>query len=385
MKYLFIVQGEGHGHLTQALALEQILTARGHEIVEVLVGESPTTAELPPFFLSRIQAPVSRFFSPGIELKDDRKRGNLLRSALQAGRHLPRCMRSMRRLKQHIERSGADAVVNFYEVICGLTYLFLAPSVPQVCIAHQYLFLHPQFAFPLFSGRRRLRMLRFFTRLTCLEATECLALSFYPLPPDEKGAVHVVPPLLRSEVLNSRAAEGDYVHGYMLNAGFVEELLAWHKTHPQVRLQFYRRDPEALQAEQVDDTLVLLQPDGPSFLRSMAGCMAYATTAGFESVCEAIFLGKPVLMVPTHVEQECNAFDAARYGAGIISDSFDLSPLLDFVRDYRPHTEFPAWARSAGAAIAARLERVAALSVQQRKPGRPASSGHGWQPTGARV
>ena len=98
MKYLFIVQGEGHGHLTQALALEQILTARGHEIVEVLVGESPTTAELPPFFLSRIQAPVSRFFSPGIELKDDRKRGNLLRSALQAGRHLPRCMRSMRRI-----------------------------------------------------------------------------------------------------------------------------------------------------------------------------------------------------------------------------------------------------------------------------------------------
>lgn len=384
MKYLFIVQGEGHGHLTQALALEEILTARGHEVVEVLVGKG-YAAELPDFFLSRVKAPVSTFFSPGIQLKGDGKHANLLQSALTACRHLPRCVRSMRRLKQRIERSGADAVVNFYEVICGLTYLFLAPSIPQVCIAHQYLFLHPQFAFPLFSGRRRLRMLRFFTRLTCLEAAECLALSFYSLPADAKTGITVVPPLLRGEVLRSHPADGDYVHGYMLNAGFVEELLAWHKEHPQVRLQFYRSDPDALQAEQIDDTLTLLQPDGASFLRSMAGCRAYATTAGFESVCEAIFMGKPVLMVPTHVEQECNAFDAARYGAGVISDNFDLSPLLDFARTYSPKQEFPAWVRSAGGVIAARLECVAALSVEHRSPHRPAASDTGWQPSGMSV
>lgn len=385
MKYLFIVQGEGHGHLTQAVALEEILTARGHEVVGALVGKSSTTAELPDFFLSRIKAPVSRFFSPGIEVDPDGKRGNLLRSALNGCKHLPRCMRSVRQLKKQIERSGADVVVNFYEVICGLTYLFCAPSIPQVCIAHQYIFLHPQFAFPLFSGRRRLRMLRFFTRLTCLESAECLALSFYPLPTDERAGLVVVPPLLRAEVLRSKPGEGDYVHGYMLNAGFVEELLAWHARHPQVRLQFYRRDPEAPLAETVDDTLVLLQPDGESFLRSMSNCRAYATTAGFESVCEALFMGKPVMMVPTHVEQECNAFDAARYGAGIISDGFDLTPLVDFARTYRPKEEFPAWARSAAGVIATRLEQVAAVSVQHRSPSRPAASGHGWQPSGMSV
>lgn len=385
MKYLFIVQGEGHGHLTQAVALEEILRARGHEITGVLVGKNDPAAGLPDFFLSRTKAPVSRFFSPGIMVNPDGKRGNLLRSAGQACRHLPRCMRSMRRLKKHIERSGADVVVNFYEVVCGLTYLFFSPSVPQVCIAHQYIFLHPQFAFPLFSGRRRLRLLRFFTRLTCLESAECLALSFYPLPADERAGLVVVPPLLRAEVLRGKPCEGGYVHGYMLNAGFLEELLAWHARHPQVRLQFYRHDPEAPLAEVVDGTLVLLQPDGASFLRSMAGCRAYATTAGFESVCEALFMGKPVMMVPTHVEQECNAFDAARYGAGIISDGFDLTPLMDFARTYRPKEEFPVWARSAGGVIAARLERVAALSVQHRPSRRPAPSGQGWQPSGAQA
>lgn len=49
MKVLFIVQGEGRGHLTQAITLEEILRRNGHEVVEVLVGKS-NTRRLPGFF-----------------------------------------------------------------------------------------------------------------------------------------------------------------------------------------------------------------------------------------------------------------------------------------------------------------------------------------------
>ena len=49
MKILFIVQGEGRGHLTQAITLEQMLRRHGHEVVEVLVGESKSR-HLPGFF-----------------------------------------------------------------------------------------------------------------------------------------------------------------------------------------------------------------------------------------------------------------------------------------------------------------------------------------------
>lgn len=43
MKFLFIVQGEGRGHLTQCIALEKILRNNGHEVVEILVGKSAIT------------------------------------------------------------------------------------------------------------------------------------------------------------------------------------------------------------------------------------------------------------------------------------------------------------------------------------------------------
>ena len=49
MKYIFIVQGEGRGHLTQCMALEEILRKNGHEVVEVLVGKSKSR-QLPAFF-----------------------------------------------------------------------------------------------------------------------------------------------------------------------------------------------------------------------------------------------------------------------------------------------------------------------------------------------
>lgn len=63
MKVLFIVQGEGRGHLTQAITMEELLRRNGHEVVEVLVGKSNLRC-LPGFFNRSIQAPVKRFLSP---------------------------------------------------------------------------------------------------------------------------------------------------------------------------------------------------------------------------------------------------------------------------------------------------------------------------------
>jgi UDP:flavonoid glycosyltransferase YjiC (YdhE family) len=85
------------------------------------------------------------------------------------------------------------------------------------------------------------------------------------------------------------------------------------------------------------------------FLRSMAGCMAYATTSGFESLCEALYYRKPTLMVPVHVEQEFNAYDASLSGVGISAKKFKLNKLLDFIPEYTPDENFREWVHQAEA------------------------------------
>ena len=300
MKVLFIVQGEGRGHLTQAITMEELLRRNGHEVVEVLVGKSNSRC-LPGFFNRSIQAPVKRFLSPNFLPTPANKRASLARSVAYNLTRLPVYLKSMHYIHRRIEESGAELVINFYELLTGLTYLLFRPSVPQISVGHQYMFLHRDFEFP---GKK-----------------------------------------------------GDYLHGCMVNSGFGENIRHWHSAHPEIPLHFFWDKQDEAEVCRVDDTLSFHQLDDVKFLRYMAGCKAYATTAGFESVCEAMYLGKPLLMVPAHIEQDCNAYDAFRSGAGVISEEFDLERLLDFSEHFRPNMAFRYWVRSCDWRILRCIER----------------------------
>ena len=357
MRVLFIVQGEGRGHLTQAITMEALLRASGHEVAEVLVGKS-NSRELPAFFTRGIKAPVSRFDSPNFLPTAANKRSSLPRSVAYNVTRLPAFARSVRMLHRRICRGDVDLVVNFYELLTGITYFLFRPAVPQVSIGHQYLFLHRDFSLPS-ADRASLALLRLFTRATALGATARLALSFRPMAADAARRITVVPPLLRREVLGLRPEAGGHIHGYMVNAGFARSVSEWHAAHPGVPLRFFWDKRGAAEVTRVDDTLEFHRIDDRKFLRSLASCRAYATTAGFESVCEAMYLGKPILMVPAHIEQDCNAHDACRCGAGIVADDFDLGRLAAFAASYTPPEGFRSWAESSAARIVPCLEKAA--------------------------
>ncbi len=355
MKFLFVVQGEGRGHLTQAITLEEILRRNGHEVVEVLVGKS-RSRDLPEFFCRNIHAPVSRFVSPNFLPTPTNRRVSLMRSVAYNCVRIPAYIKSANYIRRRIKASGADRVINFYELLTGLTYFLFRPSVPQFCIGHQYLFLHKDFEFPK-ADRISLSLLRFFTVLTSLGARNRLALSFRRMADDPRHNVCVIPPLLRKEVLSHKPTAGDYIHGYMVNSGFGEDVEQWHRRHPDTPLRFFWDKRGEERVRKVDGTLSFYRLDDEEFLKQMAGCMAYASTAGFESVCEAMYFGKPVLMVPAHIEQDCNAYDAAKGGAGVISSDFDLQRLLEFVKEFRPDEEFAHWARGCEYALLNVLEK----------------------------
>ncbi|MCM1178181.1 MAG: glycosyltransferase [Bacteroidales bacterium] len=358
MKYLFVIQGEGRGHLTQAITMERLLRENGHEVVEVLVGKSPSR-KLPEFFTKAVSAPVSQFSSINFLPSARNRKPNMVKSVLYNAFAFFRYFPSMRFLNRKIRSSGADAVVNFYEMLVGMTYMVHRIKVPQISIGHQYLFLHRDFGVPFgrYPGHESLNL---FSWISSYGAVKRLALSFRPMPDDPHGRIKVVPPLLRKEVLELRNVDGtdgpqmsrgNYILGYMLNSGFSEDVLAWHREHPQTELRFFWDNWDEGKVKKVDDTLSFYLIDDREFLRQMAGCGAYASTAGFESICEAMYLGKPVLMVPSHIEQEINAFDAMRSNAGVSADRFDMDSLLEFSVDFRPDVKFVAWVRSASAAF----------------------------------
>ena len=70
--------------------------------------------------------------------------------------------------------------------------------------------------------------------------------------------------------------------------------------------------------------------DQKTFHHKVAKGRGLITTAGFESVCEAAYIGKPVMMLPMHVEQELNGADANFFGIGIVQTEPDLDAFMDF-------------------------------------------------------
>jgi uncharacterized protein (TIGR00661 family) len=100
----------------------------------------------------------------------------------------------------------------------------------------------------------------------------------------------------------------------------------------------------------VDDALSFHSLNDVKFLDMMSRCSGMASTAGFESVCEAMYLGKPVMMVPVegHYEQYCNAVDAGKMGAGIHSRQFNLEKLIQFLPFYSQKSRhFQQWVKEA--------------------------------------
>lgn len=77
----------------------------------------------------------------------------------------------------------------------------------------------------------------------------------------------------------------------------------------------------------------------------MRRCKGYISTAGFESICEAMFLEKPTLMIPVEgqYEQACNAIDGEISGAGKRAETFDIALLMETISHYKINKAFKSW------------------------------------------
>ena len=331
MKYLFVVQGEGRGHITQAITLSELLHRNGHEVVEVLIGKSKGR-EIPTFFFEKINAPVLLLETPSFILKKNRKNIHLLKTILYniQSKRLKKYNKSIKLIHKRIKELKPDAMINFYEPLVGLTCLKYNLQTPVISIGHQFLFRHPDFKFNN-SKEKNILFFRLHTLLCQIGSSKTLALSFYDLKDCQSEHLVTVPPLIRQEVKMVKPTDGNYILGYLTSTGFEKEVREWHKKHPETELHFFQDRKES--EYQVDKTLTLHAVNDDKFLEYMAGCGGFISTAGFESVCEAMYFDKPILLIPFHIEQKINALDAESTGSSILSKSFNITLLLDYIEN----------------------------------------------------
>lgn len=358
-KFLFVVQGEGRGHLTQAISLFEILTSAGHQVVSVMVGMDNEN-NLPSFFREKISVKIDTFPAPSL-VYGQTKAVKVWDTISTHLKKFPKYRKSVQFLAKKVEEYQPDVIVNFYDMICGLYAQFYRPSIPVVCIGHQYLLLHQSFI-SLPNKHIDRFLLNLNTKVTALNSTRKLALSFVQMPDDKANSIAVTPPLLRDEVKKLMPTTKPFILAYITHHKLGEDIINWHANNREVQIHCFWNNPEFADEWQFRENLTFHQVNSEKFLRMMQDCSGLVCTAGFESVCEAMYLGKPIMMVPVpnHIEQEINAWDGARAGAGIAETAFDLSRFISYLPVHQNISEnFKSWQGQTAQLFLKNLEEVA--------------------------
>lgn len=361
LRVAFFVQGEGRGHMTQSLALKRMLEDAGHSVVAVFMGENPLRP-IPPFVRDKLGPLLHTYTAPSFVL--DKKQQGVLpwSSVFHAAGRFPHYRSVGPEIHRKVREMRPNLIVNFLDLLGGLYTAVYRPGIPVAAVAHQFLFFHPNF--PTRRDRRwEVRGIKLYTHLTALTAGLRMALSFTPLPDVERRKIRVVPPLLRESVLSARPEEGKHILAYVLYPGYAEELDRWHRAHPEVELHCFWDRTDVPQAHSPRPGLTFHRLDDRVFLDLLSTSRGFTSTAGFESVCEAAYLGKPIMVVPTrnHTEQMCNALDAERAGIAMWREDFDLTEFVASLETFHGGARegFRDWVRGARDVILPLLEAVA--------------------------
>ena len=315
---VFIVQGEGRGHMSQSIALKEYLEKAGHLVQAVFVGV-PNAASLPDYLREHFPYKIRTFQSPYF-LGTPNRKGifvgrtllfNLLRSAIY--------LREVHRIRREIDHLEPEVVFNFYDVIGALALKKVKNSIQRIGIGHHFL-LHLKDYFGETSPRWHRFLLSIHTRIIMSSCDRILALSFSEQKED--SAIEAVPPLIRRDFREITYQQGDSYLVYLLKEGYIYDLITMARQDPRFRADVFTNEIPDID---IPPGLRIHSMSGNSFKELMATCKGLITTAGFDVAAEAAYHGIPLAVIPAgnHFEQKCNGLDIEQHGIGLHMDRIE--------------------------------------------------------------
>jgi uncharacterized protein (TIGR00661 family) len=301
VRIVYGVQSTGKGHLSRLLGLLPLFQRDGHELLVLVTGRwNP-----PAYFLDALAGTRFRRF-PGLPMVADGVGGISKRGTVKAfATRLPGLFNSFRKAHRWISAFDPDLIVSDFDPVTGSP--FVAPGVFKVGIGNYFTPARPGIEHP--PGLRRDRFnVRVVEKLVSSGLDARVGCHFYPLD-DE-----CLPPILRPETLTMKPEDADHIVVYHAFPGLIPPVLTYAEQHPgtPIILYGYETRPRGLPDN------VRLQMDADRFLGDLASCKAFVGTAGFQSVAEAFYFGKKIVVQPIegHYEQKWNAMQLELHGMG---------------------------------------------------------------------
>lgn len=339
---MLIVQGEGRGHLSQAIALKEILETAGFSITSVLTGKSKGR-KIPEYFISCFENKIIEIESPGLILNSDQKKVLFSKTLFNNFLKIPHYFRQIKIIHQEFKKAGPELVLNFHEILCGFWKLFYHPKVKIISIAHQYIYYHYLFKYPAmpFHQKLALKLVNYFTTIGSVKR---IGLHFFQWESVRKYNLVILPPLIRQRIKLLKPENQNYILIYLLYPGLSEEVKKFQERNPDQYFHVFWSEDNQI----VNEHLIFMKLNSDSFLTELKNCRAFISTAGFESIAECYYLEKPVGVIPVsnHPEQFINACETAKSGIGIAFSDFSTIDISQILKSHPSSNQYRQWVNS---------------------------------------
>lgn len=326
---VYSMSGEGRGHAARARAVVEAMRGRhsltlfasdcAYQMLSALYDGSDVRV-LPIPGLCFAYAGPSRV--------------DLIRTLGLAARFRITMQRHVAAALRELDRIAPDLVIADFEPV--LPRAARVAGVPFVSFDHQHYLVVSDFSELPFALRQQAYAAAPFVRALYDWQRATIVSSFYtpPLKAAHRDTTFVGT-LMRPEVLRARPEHGTHLVAYIRRHAASSTLAVLAASGREVRVYGLGEAP-------AQGALRFLPIDERAFLADLAGCAAVITTAGNQLVGEALYLGKPLLVMPErfNFEQAVNAYFLERSGAGW-AERGELTPrrlaaFLDAVPVLRP-------------------------------------------------
>ncbi len=313
---LYGVNGEGAGHSTRAREVLTHLVAQGHK-VHVASFDRGLQNLKDSFDATEIYGFRFAYVNNRVRYKR-----TIAKNLVTA----PHAAKSLKQLNEVVDRENINIVITDFEPLtCHVGHRH---HIPVISIDNQHCLTNTAVSYPR-QYRGDAAAAKLVTRLMTPHANAYLVISFFNAPLRKRNTF-LFPPLLRQQVLEAKATEGDHVLVYVTSpAPNLAKLLV------SVRCQFFAY---GFGREGTDGNIRYKKPSLDGFFSDLVSARAVIANSGFSLVTEGLHLTKPYLAVPVshQFEQIFNAYWLQKSGYGAYWDELNKERVESFL-DNLPH------------------------------------------------
>ena len=331
-RIIYALSGQGRGHTSRVIAISDELRRRGHEVVFCCGGTAQEILETQGEPV--LPVPVLRHV--------------MQHNMLQHGRTLRKNWETVRSLPGIVARL-ADAFADYRPDLLITDFEGFSPRaarrirLPVLSFNHQQVVTETRYALPPRNWLHALLGWGTINMIVPKNPVHLLLSSFFFPPLKNPSRTTLVPPIIRPAVQALRPEKGDHVLVYYNEPEGSDYVLDRLRKVDARFIVYNFHPPEPPEAY---PNLVFKQPSLDGFLDDLARSRAVVCTAGFTLISEALYLGKPLLVVPNQgiFEQTLNALflQRERLGQAVIDRPLtvpDVALFLNRLDGYAEHLQ----------------------------------------------